>query len=270
MNMRYNSRHAVLILTVLGMVIIILVLRPIPQPFDYHQFADQRTFLGIPNFLNVVSNVPFAVAGLMGLSMTLGRDRTGRPRFANSWERWPWAALFAGVLLTTIGSAYYHLAPDNPRLVWDRMPMTVGFMGLLSALLAERVSVSAGRKLLLPLLITGAASVVHWYWSETHGAGDQRFYIFVQFGSLLLVVLMLSLYPARNRGTRYIVAALALYAAAKFMELGDAAIYSLGQIVSGHTLKHFAAAAGVALLAIMLRERSADVTVASGVASAPV
>ena len=262
--MRDNTRHAVVILSVLAAVLAVFASGPMPQPLDYHQFADQRSFFGIPNFLNVVSNVPFAIAGLLGLRLALGKATTGGSRFADSWERWPWTALFTGVLLTTIGSTYYHLAPDNARLVWDRMPMTVGFMGLLSALLAERVSVSAGRKLLLPLLITGAASVGYWYWSETQGASDQRFYILVQYGSLLLVVLMLSLYPARYRGTGYIVAALALYAAAKFMELGDAEILSMGQIVSGHTLKHFAAAAGVALLAMMLGARSADATVISG------
>ena len=70
-------------------------------------------------------------------------------------------ALFVGVGLTTLGSSYYHLAPDNARLVWDRLPMSVGFMGLLTALLAERISLPVSRWLFGPLLVVGAASVRH-------------------------------------------------------------------------------------------------------------
>ena len=131
---------------------------PIPQALDYHTMADERALLGIPNSLNVLSNAPFAIVGLLGLAAAFGW--MGRPSpFTDRWERWPYAALFAGVALTAAGSSYYHLAPDNARLVWDRLPMAVGFMGLLTALLAERVSLTAGKWLFLPLLAAGAASV---------------------------------------------------------------------------------------------------------------
>jgi hypothetical protein len=159
------------------------------------------------------------------------------------------------VALTALGSSYYHLAPDNTRLVWDRLPMTLGFMGLLTALLAERVGVSVGRWLLAPLVVLGAASVGYWHWSEVQNAGDLRPYLTVQFGSLLLLVLLLVLYPARSSGTGYLVAGLSLYAAAKGLELADRYVFEFGQIVSGHTLKHLAAAGGVACLAVMLRTR---------------
>jgi hypothetical protein len=92
------------------------------------------------------------------------------------WERWPYAALFAGTALTAIGSAYYHLAPGNWPLVWDRLPMTVGFMGLLTAVLAERVGHRIARRLFVPLVVFGAASVAYWYRSEGRGAGDLRPY----------------------------------------------------------------------------------------------
>src|SRR5687768_1410130 len=215
--------------------------------------ADQRTLAGIPHALNVLSNVPFAIVGAMGLAATFGRCAGGRGLFRDPWERWPYAALFAGVVLTTVGSSYYHLAPDNARLVWDRLPMTVGFMGLLTAVLAERVSLPVGRRLFAPLLAAGAASVGYWYWSEVQGAGDLRLYVLVQFGSLLVVVLLLVFYPARYAGGGYLAAGLAAYAAAKGLELADERIFALGGIISGHTLKHLVAAGAVACLVSMLR-----------------
>jgi hypothetical protein len=249
------ARHLVLVLVVLGTVVAVSAWPPVPQPPAYHQFADQRPFLGIENCLNVLSNLPFAIVGLLGLAAAFSRDPGRTPVFSDPWERWPYAALFGGVALTTIGSGYYHLAPDNARLVWDRLPMTLGFMGLLTALLAERVSLSVSRGLFAPLLGLGAASVAYWYWSELQSAGDLRLYLLVQFGSLLLVVFLLVLYPARYPGTGYLVIGLAAYAAAKGLELADERLFAFGHIVSGHTLKHLVAAGGVACLVGMLRAR---------------
>ena len=134
--------------------------------------------------------------------------------------------------------------------------MTIGFMGLLTAIVAERVSVGVARRLFVPLLAAGAASVAYWYWSELQGAGDLRPYGLVQFGSLLVVVLLLFVCPARYPGSGYLFAGLGLYAAAKAFELADARILALGQIVSGHTLKHLVAAGGVACVVAMLRVRA--------------
>jgi len=248
-------RHSILAIAVAAAVLTVLSWPPIPQALDYHAMADERALLGIPNSLNVLSNAPFAAVGLLGLAEAFGWS--GRPSpFADRWERWPYAALFAGVALTAVGSSYYHLAPDNARLVWDRLPMAVGFMGLLTALLAERVSLTAGKWLFLPLLAAGAASVGYWYWSELRNTGDLRPYLLVQFGSLLVVVLLLALYPARYPGTRHLLAGLAAYAAAKGLEIADRPIFALGHVISGHTLKHLAAAAGVACLVATLRART--------------
>jgi hypothetical protein len=243
------------VVAVSGAVAATLAAPPVPQPLAYHNLADQRSWLGIPNALNVLSNLPFAVVGLLGLVLIFGKVGRRVP-FHDSWERWPYAALFAGVALTTVGSSYYHLAPDNARLVWDRLPMTLGFMGLLTAVLAERVSLPLARWLFSPLLVVGAASVAYWYWSEVQGAGDLRPYLLVQFGSLLVVVLLLVLYPTHYGGGRYLSAGLAAYAAAKAFELADGRIFALGRIVSGHTLKHLVAAGAVACLVAMLRARA--------------
>src|SRR2546430_12577111 len=111
-------RHSCLILTVIATVLITAMWPPIRQPSAYHLFADRRVFLRVPNCLNVLSNLPFAIVGVLGLAVTFS-PRINRPSpFSDSWERWPYAALVAGVALTAVGSSYYHLAPDNTRLVW--------------------------------------------------------------------------------------------------------------------------------------------------------
>ncbi len=253
---RRSIGHVLIALAVAATVTVAFAVPPMPQPLAYHRMADERSWLGTPNALNVLSNLPFAIVGALGLAATFAARGSGRGGWKDAWERWPYAALFIGVALTAVGSSYYHLAPDNGRLVWDRLPMTIGFMGLLTAIVAERVSVGAARRLLVPLLVLGAASVAYWHWTELQGAGDLRLYGLVQFGSLLVVVLLLVGYPARDAGNGYLHAGLALYALAKVLELADAQILALGGIVSGHTLKHLAAAAGVACVVAMLRARA--------------
>jgi len=230
-----------------GAVIVALAVPRFAQVPLYHQFADTQPLLGIPNSLNVVSNVPFAIVGLAGL-VAVSRLR--------SWERWPYAALFVGTTLTSIGSAYYHLAPDNWTLVWDRLPMTIGFMGLLTAVLSERVSVRIARKLFVPLLMFGAVSVAYWYWTETRGAGDLRPYMLVQFGSLLIILIALLASPSRYGDDRFFYLGLGAYLFAKVFEYADVPIYDAGHVVSGHTIKHVMAAVGLWFLVVMLRQRA--------------
>ncbi len=122
-------------------VVAVAALAPrVPQPLSYHDFADQRALAGIPNFGDVASNLLFAASGAWGLFFLLGKR--AQEHFVDPRERWAYVFVFLGLLLTAFGSAYYHLAPDNARLVWDRLPMTLAFMGLVSAMISERVSVA--------------------------------------------------------------------------------------------------------------------------------
>jgi hypothetical protein len=252
--MTATTRHATLALAAIVTVAGAALAPKIAQPPEYIVFVDHRALLGLPNAFDVLSNVSFAVVGLLGLGATFAR-RPGT--FVDPWDRRPYAVLFAGVVLSSLGSSYFHLAPDNARLVWDRLPMTMGFAALLAALLAERVHRGVARAALLPLLAVGAASVAYWYWSELQGMGDLRPYLVVQFGSLALVALILVLYPAAGRGSAYLVAGLAAYAAAKGLELADAPIFAAtSHMVSGHTMKHLVAAGGVACVVAMLRWRT--------------
>src|SRR5271157_4875548 len=134
-------------------IVVDLMLAPIPQPQSYHNFADQRSFLGIPNFSDsVISNIPFAIFGVWGLVFLLRlTPEQISEHFLDRRERWPYMVLFIGVFLTAFGSAYYHLDPNNQRLLWDRLPMTIAFMSLVAAMIAERINVRAGLWL-LPVL----------------------------------------------------------------------------------------------------------------------
>jgi hypothetical protein len=224
----------------------------IPQPATYHNFADHRGWLGIANFGDVASNAGFAIVGLLGLYAMLRRP--SRIRFLDPREKWPYLIIFLGLLLTAAGSSYYHLAPDNGRLVWDRLPMTIVFMSLVAALIAERISVRAGLTLLPFLLAIGVASVLQWRWSEMQGRGDLRFYMVVQLYAMLAVILALFLEPRYTRGSDLAVLA-GFYLLAKLTETFDNQIFLFGGMVSGHTIKHLAAAVGSYWILWMLRRR---------------
>lgn len=226
-----------------------------PQPLAYHDFADKRPWLGIANFSDVVSNAAFAIAGVWGLLWLA--SRTARERFVERRERWAYFAVFLALLLTAFGSSYYHLAPDNARLVWDRLPMTMAFMGLLAAMIAERISVLSGIYLLPVLLLIGMSSVVWWRHTEAVGAGDLRFYAAVEVYAVLVLPIFLLLPPRYTRGGDFLVV-FALYILAKVFETGDRWIFSLTkQSVSGHTLKHLAAGVAGFWILRMLEKRQA-------------
>jgi Ceramidase len=202
----------------------LLLLPLIPQDQSYHEFADQRTVLGIPNFWNVVSNFPFLAVGAAGLRQYRNNSAT--------------VIFFLGVFLTGIGSSYYHWDPNDDTLFWDRLPMTLSFAAILSLVVAERVDARAGAVLLWPALALGLFSLLLWRWSD-----DLRLYFWVQFFPALAVIVLFVLYPAKYIGTYYWFIAGALYALAKVFEFTDEPIYSAGHFLSGHTLKHLAAAA---------------------------
>ena len=238
---------------------------PIPQPESHHWFADTRTLWRIPNALNVLSNALFFLVGWAGLAFlrrgpTRDPDGPFRPgahtAFETLRERPAYVLFFAGVLLTTFGSAWYHLNPSTPRLFWDRLPMSIAFMALLAAMIAERISIYWSRMLLLPLVFSGVASVVMWRISEDRGAGDLRFYIFVQVFPMLAVPLMMLLFRPRYSRSAELFLVVLVYAGAKVLEHFDAKIWELTSgTVSGHSGKHVAAALAAWLVLDMLKKR---------------
>ena len=218
---------------------------PITQDQDYHRFADARGMFGLPNFWNVVSNAPFLVFGLWGVFALLRDAKQRAPR------RRTYLTFFIGSALVAFGSAYYHADPGDATLAWDRLPMTIAFMAFFAAIIDRHVRSGFAARGLLPLLLIGVASVIWWRVS-----GDLRVYLLVQFLPILTIPLILLAFPVRSAGTRWIWAVLGVYVLAKILEVYDAQLYSaLG--MSGHALKHLAAAFGVYA---MLRAVRAEVS----------
>lgn len=256
---RFDWRAGVILGMVLVAAGILACVPPIAQPAAFHRFADARAWLGVPNFADVASNAPFALAAVVGM-LNLWR-RVRRERAGVGGASLPLttidivclATLFSGVGLTSIGSAYYHLAPSNERLFWDRLPMILTFTSLLVTLIAERVSPKTAAWLLGPLLVAGTASLMYWRHTERLGQGDLRAYFLLEGAALVSVLLIVLLYPARYLATRRLGLGLACYALAVVLEQLDHAVWdawgTLGvHIVSGHTLKHLAAGAGAMVL----------------------
>ena len=234
-------------------VALLFILPPMPQPQWYHDFADQVPLLGIPNFWNVISNFPFLVIGGWGV-LYLGSNKA-KEGVLNANERRMYLVFFAAVTLTSVGSAYYHLKPNNERLVWDRLPIAITFMALFGIIISEYLSRRAGGLLFLPLLLLGAASVIYWDLAETWGRGDLRPYLLAQLYPALAIPVILLLMPGNYTGAEKLYAAIAWYAAAKLYEFLDKAIYAAGGIVSGHTLKHIAAAVSCYMILNWIQSR---------------
>jgi hypothetical protein len=218
---------------------------PIAQLPNYHRFADGRAWGQIPHALNVLSNLPFALAGVWGL-IKIKRSFLGVPS-AGAW------LVFAVALIgTAVGSSFYHLQPNDTRLVFDRLPIAWGCAAVLCAFLAERVHpLWSHVGVLLVILVSASVSVIVWWYTNATGAGDLRAYLFVQFLPLLLIPAGLILGLRRHAaGVSWQLwfAALVCYVLAKGCELWDAPIMHDLQIVSGHTLKHLLAALAAGLL----------------------
>ncbi|GAA3530243.1 ceramidase domain-containing protein [Zobellella aerophila] len=236
-------RYLLLWLFVLGSLGWVLSLEPLAQSLAYHDFADQRRFLGLSHGLNVLSSLPFLLVGSAGL-LTARRGRVGAASAA-------WRALFAGIALVGAGSAYYHWQPNDDSLLWDRLPMTIGFMGLFIALLGEYLRPRLVRLLLPSALLLGLASVLYWHWFD-----DLRFYFWVQFVPLLSIPILMMLFDSGYSHRWLLLVALAWYGLAEVAEVYDLVIFqATHEVISGHTLKHLLAGGGCYSLLWMLQVR---------------
>jgi hypothetical protein len=221
-----------------------LVLSPIAQDPAYHDFADRRGLLDIPNFLNIATNLAFLAVGIAGIVLCATQKGLS--------ARWAWMTCFTGVVLVFFGSAYYHLAPDNGTLVWDRLPMSIGFMALSVAVLADYINPRLEKTLLAPAIILGLASVIYWHYTD-----DLRPYVLVQFLPLLMIPALLFLFRGARQDRGFLLTALLIYMLSKLAEHFDHAVFELsGEIVSGHSLKHLLAATALFVIYWMLRRRT--------------
>jgi hypothetical protein len=245
---RMSARRLVLGVLVLVLLVAVGAFAPKAQDQSYHLFADTEPLGPIPNGANVLSNSAFLGVGLWGLATALSPGR--RTGFHEAWERWPWALFFAAIALTAFGSGYYHWKPDDTTLFWDRLPMTVAFTSLVTAVLADRVDPQAARRLFLPFVAAGLAAILAWRF-----LGDLRPYIALQATAILVVLVSTIFFRSRYLHGGWMAGLLAGYAAALLFEVFDREVRSLLVVTGGHPLKHLAAAAGTACVVMMLKRR---------------
>lgn len=224
-------------------VMALALVPPIHQSQDYHAFADRRGLLGVPNFLNILSNLPFLLVGAAGVRLCLRNRGSTAPL--------SWLCFFGAFALVGVGSGYYHWAPADSTLVLDRLPMTLAFMSVFTAALNDTLLPGTERRLLPPLLALGLLSILYWRYN-----GDLRPYAWVQFAPLLLIAFLARFHGFRSIRRGGIYAAFAAYVLAKIFEALDLQIYEITQrMLSGHTLKHLSAAAAGYILYRMLQRR---------------
>jgi hypothetical protein len=228
--------------TLIGTFLFFFMKPVITQDPSYHMFADQRVMMGIPHAFDVLSNIFFLIVGYLGVMEVVGK------KLLLTRKSWIW--FFLSIVLIAPGSAYYHWDPNNETLVWDRLPMSMGFMALYVALLAEHVHLKF-EKLLPMALFTGIISVIVWVVTT-----DLRFYFWVQFSSFVTIPIILIFFSSRYTHKIWFLYTLILYGLAKFTEVKDHEIFlGTNQLISGHTLKHILAAVGLAALWWMVRVR---------------
>lgn len=251
-----NWRHSILILVIIGVVAGVFIFPAIPQNEAYHNFADKRALLGVSNCLDVLSNALFLVVGILGIRFVMCKSPEERSTFVDPVERWAYLIFFLAVGATVFGSAYYHLRPSDSRLLWDRLPMAIGFLSLVAGVVCERTTPKNGLRYLIVLPVWGAGTVYYWFATQENGHGDLRPYVIAQFGSMLAIVLLVTLFPPRYTRGRDLLISLGIYGLAKVFEYYDTLIFGWAGIVSGHTLKHLTAAVSAWWILRMLQLRT--------------
>lgn len=241
----------VLLFVIIAIAAVFLLSDAIPQDPAYHLFGDTRLMFGIVNFWNVVSNLPFLFVGLAGLIFVQRHSR----KVCVAGIEMAYLVFFAGIFLTAFGSSWYHLTPGNESLVWDRLPMTIGFAGLVTIIVGEYVAARTARVLLVPLLLIGFASVEFWHWTESRGVGDLRPYAIVQFLPMLLIPVILLTHKPVIGHSRYYWWLIGYYLLAKVFEFYDTAILNFTGVISGHSIKHVVAAMAPATFLYALSRR---------------
>ncbi|MEH6468866.1 MAG: ceramidase domain-containing protein [Porticoccus sp.] len=241
----------IIIFSIILIGVVFVFIEPIPQPQSYYKFSDNNNYFGINNFWNVISNTPFLLVGLFGLIL----DKNKKLTHDNYLITPVYSIFFLGIFLTSFGSSWFHLNPSNETLVWDRLPMTIGFMALTTGLLSEYLKRELQQYLLYPLLLIGFTSVIYWHFTEQAGRGDLRLYALVQFLPLLVIPAVVVTHKPRYTCSWDLIWVFIFYILAKVTEHFDHAIHQLLGGVSGHSIKHLLAAAAAYMVLRMLQRR---------------
>lgn len=222
-------------------------LGPLPQDPAYHVFADLRVCGAIPRAGDVLTNLAILAAGIAGVALW-------RRVHLEPEERPAYALLVASMVLTAAGSAYYHWAPSDARLVWDRLPLALTLMALLVMVMADRIDIAFARAAWWPFSLLGASSVLWW-----SASGDLLLYLVVRVGAGAMIACLLLLRPGRYSGVGWLWAALVLDVVMTVSERLDSAIFATTRgIASGHNIKHVLAGALLGCILVWLVRRRAQ------------
>lgn len=220
-------------ITALTITAVFIFMKPISQDISYHHFANDNLIFGINNFWNVISNVGFIITGFLGINFII-KNKINNPIV---WM------LFAGILLTGIGSAYYHFAPNNTTLVWDRLPMTIVFTSFFALIYSWCFNTKTGFKIWLVSLVAGIYSVFYWQYTEQEMRGDLRLYAIIQFLPIVLIaIIVASNFKKHTFLLKTISMIVFWYVLAKLLEHYDNYLFEISNFISGHPIKHIAAA----------------------------
>ena len=223
-----------LLLAVAALAVLAALLPATGLPAGYHHFADQRTLLGLPHALDVLSNLPFAVMGAWGLwwLRRVPLDRLGTA------QRGLAVLFFVGLMATAFCSSGYHLDPHDAGLCIDRVGMSLAFAGLLGLAAADRIGTRAGVALAALVAVAApATALVAWL------GGNMTPWAVLQGGGLVLLAALALRRPQPRALGFSIIGVIAFYAVAKALELADAPVFALTQqLISGHSAKHLVAA----------------------------
>lgn len=199
--------------------IINLLTNKITVPQGYHDFVDKRSLLGIPNFLDVISNLAILLPALYLL-----QTRKNKSLLSN--------LLILHISLLAITSGYYHLNPSDKTVFWDIMSIATGSMIVLLIIINTTTEYN------LLLYIFSVFSII--YWKKT---GDLRLYLLIYIGVPLYII---AKYYKNNNLQIYLFIMIFCNILVWLTEFNDHYIYKItNNLVSGHTLKHIFAGIGI-------------------------
>ena len=219
-----------------GLIILLILaifLPSIQQNQNYHNFADKRVLFGVNNAFDTLSNLAFIIVGAFGLFNFYNNRYI---KISNSFSV-ILNLFFISIILTGLGSSFYHLSPNDFTLVFDRLGMSLVFASVLAMIAYLKISPRFGLHTLAELLILAPLTVLIWTYN-----GNLTPYAVLQFGGIILLALTLLLSKSQSQSPCF-TSLIILYGVAKLVEFYDAQIFTLTQnLISGHTLKHLIAA----------------------------
>jgi hypothetical protein len=228
---------------------------PVPVDAASHRYADSRAWVGIPNALNVLVNVPLFWLAVWGWCATRAADW---PRSM----RVPWQWFHFSAMVSALTSAAYHAVPSDAFFVVSHVGQASGFMLLALGVLAARVDRRFGSTAVcVSVVATIALAGAGMLSGAPPAAIDLRPLMLLEAIPVLLIVASASGWAGPLARPSNGIVVLGFYALAKLFEAADSAIFSASGWISGHSLMHLTLAAAVgwmAYCATVAGLRSAD------------